>query len=329
MMLLSRRLLRYTSRLSTASAASPATLMPAARAFSTAPANGGGAPSSQRARNTVRAATAIASSSICTKCLNKYVDAIQSQIPPARTLGTEDRDLILRKLAACDGDAERESAFVKRVVAALKKDAALVEAGRASTLAYESKPLAELIGQAATPASSTPQGQAALAALGQSTGVPGDIDPNPGSTPVTGLSRDDYAKLRKKTPPQAIRDMVNEDVTLPMDDPALPGLDITSTLHADHVVPMKEITQMPGFAQLTEDNQLAVLNNPANFVGLSETANTSKGAKSFEEWTEYKKRGIKVDENFRQTMIKKADGLRPQLRKQIADLLAAQRTAAE
>ena len=328
-MMTTLRGLRFISRLRKASTASPSTLASAARLFSTSSGSGRGMPSSRRARNTHEAATIIASSSVCTRCQATFVDAIQSQVPPGRELDDDDRHLIVRKLAACDGDPELESALAKDIVAVLTKDTLLAGASRDGLPAYESKPLSELMTQAAGNDTSAPQVERALAALRQPSGVPGGTDPDPGSTPVKGLSKDDYAKLRKKTPPQAIRDMVNEGVTLPMDDPALPGLDIISTLHADHVVPMKEITQMPGFAELTEEHQLQVLNNKANFVGLSEIANTSKGAKSFEEWTEYKKLGIKVDEQFRQTMIKKADQMRPRLQGQIAQLLAAQRAASE
>lgn len=42
-----------------------------------------------------------------------------------------------------------------------------------------------------------------------------------------------------------------------------------------------------------------MLNYEKNFIGLSETANTSKGRKTFQDWTEYKKKGIKVDDKFR------------------------------
>lgn len=68
-----------------------------------------------------------------------------------------------------------------------------------------------------------------------------------------------------------------------MKDPALQGLTIDKNLHADHIVSMNEITKMEGFGKLTQKQQLEILNNEKNFVGLSETANTSKGSKSFEE----------------------------------------------
>lgn len=135
------------------------------------------------------------------------------------------------------------------------------------------------------------------------------------------ITQDEYDELRSATPSKQIRAKVNKGVSLPMADPALPGLQITKNLHADHIVPMDEITRMNGFGQLTKEQRLAVLNNEKNFQGLSETANTSKGSKTFEEWTEYKKQRIQVDPVFRQQMIDKANELRTTLQDQINGFL--------
>lgn len=43
---------------------------------------------------------------------------------------------------------------------------------------------------------------------------------------------------------------------------------------------------------------------------LSRTANASKNNKSYLEWEEYKKEGIKVDNTFRNRMIKKRGRIR-------------------
>jgi hypothetical protein len=104
-----------------------------------------------------------------------------------------------------------------------------------------------------------------------------------------------YKALSAKTPSAAIRKAANKDVVLPMKDPALPGLQVTKSLHADHIVPMKTITEMNGFSKLTFADQINVLNYEKNFQGLSEVENTSKGARSFGEWVSYKKGGIDVD----------------------------------
>lgn len=69
---------------------------------------------------------------------------------------------------------------------------------------------------------------------------------------------------------------------------------------------MDRITNMDVFGDLTEKQQLEVLNNPENFTGLSKFANTSKQSKSYEEWTHYKKGTadeIEVSPDFRSKMI--------------------------
>ncbi|WP_460288708.1 hypothetical protein [Clostridium sp. CTA-7] len=84
---------------------------------------------------------------------------------------------------------------------------------------------------------------------------------------------------------------------------------------------MDTITRMDGFEKLTKEQQLQVLNNPENFTGLSEAANKSKGAKSYSEWTVYKKENIEVDLNFRQKMILKENELKINLQCQIDDFI--------
>jgi hypothetical protein len=115
--------------------------------------------------------------------------------------------------------------------------------------------------------------------------------------------------------------MVNAGKVAPFADEALPGLTVTKRLHADHIVSMDTVTRMEGFDRLTRPQMEAVLNNRANFVGLSETANTSKGAKSFADWTRYKKGGIDVDPAFRQRMIQEEANVSRSLQQQIDDFL--------
>jgi hypothetical protein len=154
----------------------------------------------------------------------------------------------------------------------------------------------------------------------------GNIRLRPASGERTpGISQELYNKLRRRTPSPEIRESVNEGVELPMPDPALPGREITKPLHADHIYSMERLTKEEGFSDLTYENQLKVLNNPENFIGLSETANTSKGSKAYSEWTEYKKGKIQVDEEFRRTMMAREKEVEQILRQQIQDLLKAQK----
>ena len=69
-----------------------------------------------------------------------------------------------------------------------------------------------------------------------------------------------------------------------------------------------------------------MLNYEKNFIGLSETANTSKGCKTFQDWTEYKKKGIKVDDKFRKKMIFKEKVLEKEIQKYIDNLLSGYST---
>jgi hypothetical protein len=136
-----------------------------------------------------------------------------------------------------------------------------------------------------------------------------------------GIPKELYDKLRAKTPSQEIRDIVNKGKLPPYDDPVLPGLKVTGRVEADHIVPMKRIAEMDGFDALSFDNQLKVLNNHDNFIGLSPTANRSRGVMSFSEWTKHEKLGIEVDPAFRQEMILKEQQLEGQLQQQIDELL--------
>ena len=119
------------------------------------------------------------------------------------------------------------------------------------------------------------------------------------------ISQEEYKGLRSETPTEEIRDMVNDGVTLPMNDPVIPGNEITKRLEADHIVSMDRITRMDGFEKLTIEQQLEVLNYEDNFVGLSKSANASKGAKTYEDWTLYKKTGVPIDPAFRAEMMMK------------------------
>lgn len=118
------------------------------------------------------------------------------------------------------------------------------------------------------------------------------------------ISDDLYKELRGETPTPQLRDKVNEGISLPMRDPAIPGKEVTSRLEADHIVSMDKIAKMEGFEKLTREEQIALLNYEDNFTGLSKSANSSKGSKSFEEWIMYKKEGIPIDSVYRERMIR-------------------------
>lgn len=83
---------------------------------------------------------------------------------------------------------------------------------------------------------------------------------------------------------------------------------------------------MEGFDTLSFDDQLRILNNPENFIGLTKTANTSKGSKSYSEWVLYQKENISVNAEFKARMIQEEKRLEGILQKQIDDLNNAKNT---
>ena len=96
-----------------------------------------------------------------------------------------------------------------------------------------------------------------------------------------GISKEEYNSLRKKTPSQEIRDHVN-NIDGEKFDPIY-GYPV-ETLEADHIVSMKEITEMDGFSSLSDVDKVEVLNLEDNFMGLGKPTNSSKGAKTWSEW---------------------------------------------
>ena len=135
------------------------------------------------------------------------------------------------------------------------------------------------------------------------------------------LSAAEYKKLRDNTPTPNLRMRVNEGISLPMNDFAIPGNVITKKLEADHIVPMKKIVTMEGFDKLSSEQQLSVLNFEENFIGLSKSANTSKGAKSYSDWTMYKKTNTPINPIFREEMIRKEAILEGKLQSMIDNFI--------
>lgn len=105
-------------------------------------------------------------------------------------------------------------------------------------------------------------------------------------------------ELREETPTPLLRDKVNDGIKFPIDDPAIPGKTAVM-FEADHIVSMDRITRMENFEKLTKDEMRQVLNYEKNFTGLSKSANTSKGSKTFAEWAVYKKENLPINQAYR------------------------------
>ncbi len=105
------------------------------------------------------------------------------------------------------------------------------------------------------------------------------------------ISYETYNKLRRASPSSKIQREVNKNIDdiIGTEDFALPGKIIDKKLHADHIVSLEKIARLEGFDTLTYKQQKEIANFIENFRGLSEAANTSKGSKSFVDWSIYKK----------------------------------------
>ncbi|MGF9871647.1 WXG100 family type VII secretion target [Bacillus tropicus] len=130
------------------------------------------------------------------------------------------------------------------------------------------------------------------------------------------VSKEEYKDLRKRTPNERARKNVNTDVSKV--DPVY-GYEVEK-LEADHVVSMKEITEMEGFDTLPREQQIEVLNMDENFVGLGKPTNASKGAKDWSTWPGHPRYG-EVPENIRMEMLEREVAAREALRKSIKERL--------
>jgi uncharacterized protein DUF4150 len=114
--------------------------------------------------------------------------------------------------------------------------------------------------------------------------VSADVPPKP--CPKTtckdkkGMSDEEYEKVRKKTPSRAIKKSINAASPKNCVACGLPQ----AKLAADHVVPLKIISQMKGFACLSLDDQKRIANHKDNFVGLCTSCNSSKCDKLWARW---------------------------------------------
>lgn len=95
-----------------------------------------------------------------------------------------------------------------------------------------------------------------------------------------GVPPEHYEHLRQRSPSDAVR---SEFASRPQVDEVY-GTPVSGKLSPDHVVSMKEITQMEGFSKLTTKQQLEILNMRENFMGMDLRVNESKGAQTWKEW---------------------------------------------
>lgn len=138
--------------------------------------------------------------------------------------------------------------------------------------------------------------------------------PAPVLMPIT---KEEYAELRAKSPSPQARAAVNEGDGVKL-DPVYKYRVVK--YEADHIVSLKEITDMPGFDKLTRQQQLEVINLPDNFTGLGKPTNASKQDKTWAEWVGHSKLGP-VPPEVRARMLELEQKAREALRKAIDERL--------
>jgi hypothetical protein len=103
-----------------------------------------------------------------------------------------------------------------------------------------------------------------------------------------GITPELYKQLRKRSPGGQVRsDTISRAKGI---DEVFGNNEKTEgkSLETDHVVSMREITEMKDFNRLTFEQQVEVLNNPDNLIAMNESANASKGSRSWSEWDGWK-----------------------------------------
>jgi len=87
----------------------------------------------------------------------------------------------------------------------------------------------------------------------------------------------------------------------------------------DHIVSVREISDMDGFADLPLKDQREIVNMPTNLIGMDGAANASKGERTWKAWNQasnfYEKSTIKA-------MAKREAEVRALIQAEIKDRLA-------
>jgi hypothetical protein len=128
--------------------------------------------------------------------------------------------------------------------------------------------------------------------------------------------------LRSRSP-RDVRAQYISDHPGPWHDPAFPSNPIDPIrMQLDHIVPFSHIVEMDGFARLTTDNQLEILNLEDNLVPMDSSTNASRGNKPWSRFREVN--GVAIDAGVRTTMATKEAQLRTVIEQKIQEKLKAQ-----
>ncbi|HVV09523.1 hypothetical protein [Amycolatopsis sp.] len=158
--------------------------------------------------------------------------------------------------------------------------------------------------------------------------IPPDWKPQPAppqgknwQVPPNDPARDLYLALRESPDSRYIGDTPLQGRPRPQigdDDPAYDGRTIPQTdtdppgpdVSPDHIVPLAEIMNMPGFVRLTPDSMYRIVNAPLNMQWLSRKANRSKQSRS-----------VLGMRNVNPEWQQQQDELQQQIRRQLLDII--------
>jgi hypothetical protein len=134
-------------------------------------------------------------------------------------------------------------------------------------------------------------------------------------------------KLRENSPSDTVRKWVNDPSNSQVKFDPVSGKPIdpvygkpVDTLSADHIVPLEEIKQMPGFNKLTYEQQLEVANLKENMMGIDPRVNSAKQDKSWAEFTGHSEMGS-IDPKVKAQLIQAEKDARLALEKAIKNRL--------
>lgn len=128
-------------------------------------------------------------------------------------------------------------------------------------------------------------------------------------------SRPLYETMRAASPSHVAR---RETLTLARGRDAVTGmLPRSGALHVDHVVPVREIVDMPGFSALRFQDQLAIVNDVKNLRAVDALANSSRSDRAWAAWPQGR---IYYDDAALSTMRGIESDLRTYLANRIATL---------
>ena len=140
---------------------------------------------------------------------------------------------------------------------------------------------------------------------------PLDTCPKECETKKTHRTR--YKNLRKGTPSSARQGMVNRrtpKICAACREPA-------ATLAADHIVPLKKICEMPGFACLPNEKQEEIADMKDNYDGLCGSCNSSKRDRLWHDWKRVKVRDLTLRAQIRTAKKEKTEAVAKKIAEEI------------